>query len=397
MAVAGAARTAMWQQRTLCLADFEAQARRRLPAPLYNYIAGACEDNLTLAANRAAMARVGLVPRVLRDTSGRSTHVQLLGESWQAPFAIGPMGLCALMALDGDRALAAAAAAEDIPMVVSATALTRLEDIRPVNPRCWFQAYLPADRDWIDAMLDRVEAAGYGTLVLSVDVPVTANRENLVRARFSTPLKPSLRLALDGLAHPRWLAGTLLRTLATRGIPAFENSSATRGAPVIARHAERAFGQRDGMTWEGVARIRDRWHGRLLIKGILHPQDAVLAARTGADGIILSNHGGRQIDAVVATLDALPGVVAAAGAMPVLVDSGFRRGTDVLKALAMGARMVLIARPFLYAAAARGQAGVRHAIALLKAEIDRDMAMLGITTLAQLDGSYLAWPERMPQ
>ena len=167
-------------------------------------------------------------------------------------------------------------------------------------------------------------------------------------------------------------------------MPAFENSSATRGAPVIARNIERSFGQRDRLTWDSIARIRNRWRGNLVIKGVLHPDDVSLARTHGADGVVVSNHGGRQLDGAIAVLDALPGAVAAAGDMPVLIDSGFRRGSDVLKAVALGARMVLIGRPFLYAASVHREWGVRHAIGLLRAEIDRNLALIGARSLDEL-------------
>lgn len=375
--------------RVLSLGDYEALARAHLPRPLFGYVAGACEDNLTVAANRDAMRRITFLPRALRDMASRTQQVSLFGENWTSPFGIAPMGLSALVAMRGDIALARAAHAENVPMLLSATSLIRLEEVRAASPSCWFQAYLPADRDWIDGVVDRVAAAGFGTLVISVDVPVLGNRENLIRERFSTPLKPSLRLALDGLSHPRWLLGTFAPTLLRHGMPAFENSSATRGAPVIARNVERSFGQRDRLTWDGIRHIRDRWRGNLVIKGLLHPEDARLARGVGADAIILSNHGGRQLDGAIATLDALPAAVAAAGDMPVLIDSGFRRGSDILKAIALGARMVLIGRPFLYAAAVHGEAGVRHAIGLLRAEIDRNMALLGANRLDELGPDYL--------
>lgn len=375
--------------RILSLGDYEALARAHLPRPLFGYVAGACEDNLTVAANRDAMRRVTFLPRVLRDMAGRSQQVSLFGESWASPFGIAPMGLSALVAMRGDIALARGAGSQGVPMLLSATSLIRLEEVRAAAPSCWFQAYLPADLDWIDGVIDRVAAAGFGTLVISVDVPVLGNRENLIRERFSTPLKPSPRLALDGLLHPRWLLGTFMPTLLRYGMPAFENSSATRGAPVIARNVERSFGQRDRLTWDRIRHIRDRWRGNLVIKGVLHPGDVGMARTVGADAVILSNHGGRQLDGAIATLDALPAAVAAAADMPVLIDSGFRRGSDILKAVALGARMVLIGRPFLYAAAVHGEAGVRHAIGLLRAEIDRNMALIGVNTLQELGPDYL--------
>lgn len=375
--------------RALSLDDYEPLARAYLPRPLFGYVAGACEDNRTLTANREALRRVTFMPRVLRDVASRSTRIGLFGQVLEAPFGIAPMGLAALIAWRGDLALARAAHAAGVPMLLSATSLIRLEEVRAAAPSCWFQAYLPADCGWIDSMVDRVAAAGFATLVVSVDVPVLGNRENLVRQGFSTPLRPSPGLLRDGLLRPRWLFGTFLPTLLRHGVPRFENSAASRGAPVIARHAERSFGQRDRLSWASIAHIRGRWRGNLVIKGVLHAEDVSLARDHGADAVVLSNHGGRQLDGAVATLDALPGAVAAAGDMPVLVDGGFRRGGDVLKAIALGARMVLIGRPFLYAAAVHGEAGVRHAIGLLRAEIDRNLALLGATSPDELEPGHL--------
>lgn len=373
----------------LCLNDFEIIARRRLPAPLFAYVAGAAEDNRSFSANRLAMDDWSFVPRTLRDVSARTTATEALGVRYAAPFGIAPMGLAALMAFDGDKALAHAACKAAVPMILSGTSLTPLEDVAQVAPHIWFQAYLPGEPARISAMVDRVDRAGIGTLVLTVDVCVSANRENLLRAGFSTPLRPSLRLAWQGIAHPRWAIETLARTLASRGMPHFENSSAVCGAPVFARTAERDFGAREQFAWEHVALIRRLWPGRLVLKGILSSDDAVLARDHGVDAIIVSNHGGRQLDGAIAPLAVLPAIVDAAGAMPVMIDSGFRRGSDILKAIALGARMVFVGRPMLFAAAASGEAGVSSAIALLKAEVDRNMALLGVSSLAQLDRSFL--------
>ena len=373
----------------LSLNDYQALARRRLPRPLFGYIAGACEDNRSHDANPATMAAITLKPRILCDVAARTTSVTLFDRTWAAPFGIAPMGLSALMAYRGDIALGRAAAAEQIPMIVSGASLIPLEDIARAAPEAWFQAYLPAETERIDAMLDRVGRAGFKTLVLTVDVPVTANRENLLRVGFSTPLRPSLRLALDGLTHPRWLSGVFARTLLKHGMPHFENMRHTRGEPILSRHVDRDFGQRDRLTWNTLAYMRQRWSGRLIVKGILHPDDARLAREHGVDGVIVSNHGGRQLDGVCTPLDVLPSVVDAAADLPVMVDSGFRRGSDVVKALALGARMVFIGRPFLYAAAVGGETEVRHAAQLFKAEIHRNMAMVGVSDLAQLTRDYV--------
>jgi L-lactate dehydrogenase (cytochrome) len=288
------------------------------------------------------------------------------------------MGLAALVAYRGDIALAEAAREANIPFILSGSSLIRLEEVIAANPDAWFQAYLPGAAERIEKLIDRVAAAGFGTLLVTVDTAVLPSRENNVRNGFSTPLRPSLRLAWDGLIRPRWLAFTWFRTLFRHGMPHFENSFAERGVPILARNVLRDFTARDHLDWQHLALIRRRWKGRLIVKGILHPEDARLARAHGADAVIVSNHGGRQLDGSVSPLRVLPAVVAASGEMPVLFDGGVRRGTDVLKAMALGARFVFVGRPMLYAAAVGGTAGVGHAIALLKGELDRDLALLGI-------------------
>ena len=375
--------------RMLSLDDFEAAARRRLPRPIFGYIAGAAEDNQSLKGNREAFAQYAFTPRVLVDVSRRTQQTDLFGRTYASPFGIAPMGISALSAYRGDIVLARAAREQNVPAILSGTSLIPLEAVIAEAPGTWFQAYLPGDPAKIDALIERARRAGFETLVLTVDIPVSANRENNVRTGFSTPLKPSLRLALDGLARPRWLAGTFLRTLLAHGMPHFENSFATRGAPIVSASVLRDFSARDHLSWEHVAHIRRQWPGTLVIKGILHPRDAALARQHGADGIIVSNHGARQLDGAISPLRALQGVVAQAGAMTVMMDSGVRRGGDVLKALALGARCVFVGRPFNYAAAVGGQQGVAHAIGLLRAEVDRNMAMLGINRLDEMDASLI--------
>ncbi|MBD9429074.1 alpha-hydroxy-acid oxidizing protein [Achromobacter sp. ACM03] len=375
--------------RMLSLDDFEAAAKRRLPRPIFGYVAGAAEDNQSLRGNRSAFTQYAFSPRVLVDVSRRTQQTELFGRRYASPFGIAPMGISALSAYRGDIVLARAAREQGIPAILSGTSLIPLEDVIRAAPGTWFQAYLPGDPQRIDALVERARRAGYETLVLTVDIPVSANRENNVRTGFSTPLKPSLRLAWDGLTRPRWLAGTFMRTLLAHGMPHFENSFATRGAPIVSSSVLRDFSARDHLSWEHVARIRRQWPGTLIIKGILHPQDAALARQHGADGIIVSNHGGRQLDGAVSPLRALPAVAEAAGNMTVMMDSGVRRGSDVLKALALGASFVFVGRPFNYAAAVGGEAGVSHAIGLLRAEVDRNMAMLGINHVQEMGPDLL--------
>jgi L-lactate dehydrogenase (cytochrome) len=294
------------------------------------------------------------------------------------------MGISALSAYRGDLVLARGARDANIPMVMSGSSLIRLEDVCGECPGSWFQAYLPGESEKIAALVDRVGRAGFKTLVITVDTPVYANRENNIRAGFSTPLRPNPRLAWDGITRPRWLAGNLMRTLLRHGMPHFENSFATRGAPIIARNVDRDFTGKDHLNWEHLELIRKRWPGSLVVKGVMHPDDARIARETGAQGIVVSNHGGRQLDSTVSPLRVLPSMVEAAGGLTVMMDSGIRRGTDVLKALALGAHFVFVGRPFNYAAAIGGEAGVAHAVEILGGEVSRGMAQLGINSLAEL-------------
>jgi L-lactate dehydrogenase (cytochrome) len=372
----------------LALDDFEVPAQRYLPRPMYGYVSGGAETNASLRANRAAFDAWALVPRVLVDVSVRSTKTTLFGHEYAAPFGIAPMGGSSMAAYQGDIVLARSAAAANIPMIMSGASLTRLEDVRAAGRTCWFQAYLPGDDTAIKTMVERVARAGFDTLVLTVDVPVGANRENNVRSGFNRPLRPTLRLAWDSALRPRWLCGMFLRTLILHGMPHFENTG-TR-APLITSTAERYTGPRDKLSWPHVELMRKIWKGRLVLKGVLDPRDARMARESGVDGVIVSNHGGRQLDGAMAPLAALPAVAEAARGMTVMMDSGIRRGTDLLKALALGAQFVFVGRPFLYAAAIAGDEGVRHAIKLLREEVDRDMALLGINALAEMSRDKLA-------
>ena len=367
------------------LDDFEEAARRHLPRPIFGYVNGAAETNRSLRDNREAFGEWGFVPGVLIDVSKRDASVELFGRRHAWPFGIAPMGIAALWAYRGDLVLAAAAAEANIPFIMSGSSLIRLEEVAAQSPGSWFQAYLPGDQAQIDALIERVRLAGYETMVITVDIPVAANRENNLRSGFSTPLRPTPRLAWDGISHPRWTFGTFLNTIRRHGMPHFENNYATRGAPILSPNVVRDYSDRSHFTWAHLARIRANWKGRLVVKGILRVDDARRARDTGADAIVVSNHGGRQLDGTVSPLRVLPDIVAACPELPILFDSGVRRGTDILKALALGARMVFVGRPFAYAASIGGQAGVKRAISLLSNEVSIDMAMVGVTELSQLD------------
>ena len=380
----------------LSLDDFETCAREHLPRPVFGYIVGAVETNWSLDDNRVAFSEWGFLPRMLVDVSKRSQQTTLFGHTYATPFGIAPIGISALYAYRGDLVLAAAADAANIAMVMSASSLIRMEDVASQSKAAWFQAYLPGDVPDIEALIDRVEKAGFSTLVITVDSQVAGNRENNIRTGFSTPLRPSARLAWDGITHPHWLFGTFLRTMLRHGMPHFENNYARRGPPILSPNVLRDYSDRGHLTWEHFRLIRRLWKGALVIKGILDKADAIAARDAGAEGIIVSNHGGRQLDGAISGLRVLPAIVAACPDIPVMMDGGVRRGTDVLKALALGARFVFVGRPFGYAAAIAGAAGVAHAIGLLSAEIARDMAMLGITNLQEIDAGRLVRVKGLP-
>ena len=378
-------------QSILALQDFEAPARKLLPRMIYSYIAGAVETGAGHREAASAFEDYSLVPRVLRNVSGRTQTRQLFGRTYHSPVGIAPLGGAAISAYRGDLVLAEAACRMNQPMIMSASSLIRLEDLHRVYPGAWFQAYLAGDERRIVAMVDRVAAAGFETLVVTVDTPVPGNRENNVRNGYSMPIRMTPRVVLDCLLHPRWTLLTLGLTHLRHGMPCFENMDATRGPPMMSRNLVRNLGDRDQFEWRHLEIVRKRWPGKLVVKGILAVEDARQAREAGVDGIILSNHGGRQLDHSVSPLRVLPEMKAELPGLTLMIDGAVRRGTDVIKALALGADFVFVGRPFIFAAALRGSAGVMHAMTLLRAEIDRNMAMLGVTSLDQLGPQFLRW------
>jgi len=371
-------------RRYLTLDDFEPQARRLLPKFLYGYISGGAETDTARSDNRRAFDEYGFVPRVLKDVSGRDQTTTLFGKTYASPFGIPPMGSSALCAYRGDIVLARAAAAANVPMILSASSLITLEDVRAANQQAWYQAYLAGLDERIEPLVDRVAAAGYDTFVVTADVPVPPNRENNIRNGFQVPLEITPRVFWDTITHPDWLLNTWARTVFNHGMPHFENMDAKQGPPVLSKNLMRNIGSRDQLAWKHVELIRKRWRGKLVVKGLISPEDARLAREHGCDGVMVSNHGGRQLDYTVSALRTLPKIAAQKGSMTVMMDGGIRRGTDVIKALALGADFVWIGRPFLYGAVVAGEAGVSRAISLLHAEIDRDLALLGIRSLKEI-------------
>lgn len=369
-------------RNVLSLDDLEAPARAYIPRPIFGYIKSGAEREESMRANRAAYESLAFLPRTLINTGERTQRTTLFGRTYDSPFGVSPMGGISLGAYQGDIVMARSTSAANIPMILSGAALTRLEDVKAAGPLAWFQAYLPGDEAEITKLIARVAAAGYETLVVTLDVSVSANLEFSLRSGFRKPFRPTPRFIWDVLMRPRWLTGMFLRTLLLHGMPHVENMGAR--SPMVSRHADRPRGGLDRLCWPHLALIRRLWKGNLVIKGVLNKHDVKLARAAGVNGVIVSNHGGRQLDGAIAPLRVLPGIVAEAGDMTVMIDSGIRRGTDVLKALALGAKFCFVGRPFLYAAAIAGDEGVAHAIGILRGEIHRDMALLGVNTLSEV-------------
>ncbi|MES5100007.1 alpha-hydroxy acid oxidase [Agrobacterium sp. BA1120] len=373
----------------LALDDFEKAARRHLPRMVYGFVSGASETGTALKHSRSGYDNIALLPRTMMDVSKRTTATELFGAQYSAPFGICPFGGAAMVAYRGDLALAEAAKNTRVPMILSASSLIPLEEVYRQNQNAWFQAYLAGDMARIEPMVKRVEAAGFRTLVVTADHPVPSNRENNARNGFSMPMKITPKTMLDSALHPSWFLGTIARTVLKHGIPHFENMDAKRGPPMFSQNAVRNINGRDQLAWSHVEAIRRIWKGKLVVKGILSVEDALKARNAGADGVIISNHGGRQLDYAVAPVTMLPKIVEAVPGLTIMIDGGIRRGTDVLKALALGADFVFVGRPLLYAASIGGAPAVEHAVNLLIEEINRDMALLGVRNRSEITPDLL--------
>lgn len=378
------------------LEDLEPLAEKFLPRPVFGYVSGAAETAQSYNDNRKVFEEISFLPKVLNDVSKRSLARTVMGQQYSMPFGIAPMGISALTAYRGDMVLARAAMQSGIPMIMSGSSLIALEDVVKAAPPTWFQAYLPGELPDIEALVERVARAGVETLVITVDSTVVPSRENNLRNRFKTPITPDLSLLWQGISHPGWALGTFLKTFAVNGVPHFENNMATRGAPLLSRGAVRDFAGRERLTWDIIEKIRQSWNGKLVLKGILHVDDVRRAKLLGADGVILSNHGGRQLDGAVSPMRVLPRAAEIADGMAVMIDSGFRRGTDILKAIGLGADFCFIGRPFNYAAALGGEAGVSHAINLLRVQLRADLGMLGLEALEGMNRQMLFTEKFVP-
>ncbi|MBC5767245.1 alpha-hydroxy-acid oxidizing protein [Ramlibacter sp. GTP1] len=370
----------------LGLGELEHAAKRVLPAALYHYVCGASEDGAAHDRNMRAYAGRSFFPRVMTDVTARTATTTLFGVQHPVPFGIAPMGFSRLMAPDGDVALASAAARAGIPFILSGASLTPMEDVkRRGGGTSWFQAYIPGEAHRIEALLDRVEAAGFDTLVVTADTAVHPKHERAARYGFRSPVRVGPALAWQAISRPAWLWRVLLKDGLAGTRLHFENMDAKQGPPVFSRTLVRDIGRRDALSWSHLEAVRKRWKGRLVVKGVMAAEDAVTADAMGVDGIIVSNHGGRQLDCAAGALDALERIAQRDLSLTLMVDGGIRRGADVLKALKAGAQFVFVGRPMLLAAAVAGEAGVSEAIAILAREVDITMALLGITQARDIE------------
>ena len=380
-----------WRRGCYSIDAVRMRARRVLPRPVFDFVDGGAEDEWTLRRNETVFEDVGLRPRPLNGAAQRDLSVMLFGQKLSMPVMIGPTGLAGLMWPNGEVAAARAAASAGTAYCLSHGSVCKLEDIPRIGtaPR-WMQVFIYRDRGFTEELANRAAAAGYEALVLTTDNQVLGNRERDVRNGFAIPPKFKLvdMLAMAGKLPWLWRMRPELQRIT------FGNYVRSGELIDIGSLAKRMSELLDpSMSWKDVEWLRKIWKGPLLIKGILHPEDAKQAVARGVDGVIVSNHGGRQLDGAMPALEALPDIVdAVAGRIPVLVDGGIRRGSHVVKALCLGAACCLVARPQLWGLAVGGEAGVAHVLDLFRREIDRSMALMGASRIADLTADMVTGP-----
>lgn len=366
--------------------DLRVIARKRLPRFVFTYVDGGAEDEITLRGNRDAFLRLRFRPRTLVNVSKRVLSTQMLGAPSALPIVVGPTGLNGLSWPDGDMELARAASAAGVPFAMSTVSMSLVEDVAREAPgRLWLQAYVFSERRITDAIMARARDAGFECVVLTSDFPVAGKRERDLRTGLLPHQRFTLATRLDMLKHPRWLA-----TVATRR-PRFINveRELEAGRDVNSFVGHGMFDP--SFSWDDVKRIRDLWPRKLLLKGVLRADDAERAVAAGIDGLVVSNHGGRQLDGAISAIEALPEIARSVrGRVSILVDGGVRRGSDIAKAVALGAEGVILGRAPVYGLAAGGRAGVARAIAILADELDRTLALTGSPNIAALSADLIA-------
>jgi len=369
--------------KTVNVADYRALAKKRLPKIVFDYLDGGAEDELGLERNRQGFEQILFRPRRLVDVSQRSMSIDLLGKRIPAPMVIAPTGLNGIFWPDGDIELAKAAARFGIPFVLSTASTSSIEEVaRASDGQFWFQLYV-VHRRLADLLVSRAQNAGCTTLILTTDVGVNGKRERDLRNGFGLPMKYTWKTIMDGMLHPRWSWNLL-----TSGMPQLANFASQQSqdaeiqAALLKRQMDASF------SWADLARLRDMWPHKLLVKGLIREDDLARCAALGVDGVILSNHGGRQLDSAVSPIQVLANA-ACVTSLPSFVDSGIRRGADIVKAMALGAGAAFLGRATLYGLAARGQEGVLEVLNLLKSEIDTTLAQIGCADINDLSRDYL--------
>ena len=394
----------MIKRKALNIGDLRKMARRRLTKSLFDFCDKGSEDQISMRDNRVALDRIKLMPRILRDVSKRDPGIELFGKRHDLPLLIGPTGPAGFVWYRGETALARAAAAANIPFTLASTSNTDMEKIIANGGGTqWYQLYVWQDKEAAMVTVERALNAGFEALVLTVDSPVYNNREIDIRNGLVFPPRITPRTAIDSVLHPRWLIGTMGRYMLSEGrIPAFTNIHIPEEHKANAtRYVSAATGsflnRNDSLDWDFLKRLRDLWPRKLLVKGILHPEDARFAADCGVDGIFVSNHAGNVNDTAITGWDALPAIVEAVEKrMTIIADTGVRRGSDVLKGLALGADVIAIGRATLYGLAAAGQDGATRALEILEAEIRRTMAAIGLSDIASINRDYIRLPGDLP-
>jgi L-lactate dehydrogenase (cytochrome) len=367
--------------------DLRVVARSRIPRALFDYIDRGSYDEVTWTRNAADLRALELRQRVMVDVSRLAVATTVLGEPWRMPVALAPTGLTGFFHRDGEIEAARAAQAAGVPFTLSTMSICSIEDVRAaVDGSFWFQLYLMRDRGFNDALISRAREARCSALMLTLDLPLQALRRRDPKNGLSVPPRVTAANAWEILMRPRWLSGVLLGRRRTLG-----NLSAFFPERGIRELSAWVGGQFDpSITWKDVAWVRERWPGKLIVKGVLDGEDARLAAEAGVDAIVVSNHGGRQLDGATSTIAALPRVTdAAAGRCEVLMDGGVTSGQDVLKALALGARACLVGKAFLYGLAARGGEGVSLALEIIRRELEVSMALCGVTDVRDIGAKVL--------
>ncbi len=373
------------------IADLRRLAARRLPRAVFDYIDGAADDEQTLGRNLSAFDRWQLVPEVLQDVSEIDTAVRVQGADISMPFLLSPTGMNRLFHHEGERAVGAAAAAAGTAYSLSSVSSVSIEDLAAVcgGPK-WFQIYVWKDRGLVREFIERCKAADYQALCLTVDVAVTGNRERDYRNGLTIPMDFRPGLLLDFASSPYWWWHKITTPKVTFANVVGKAPAAGDDLTSLFDYINAQFDR--SVTWDDAEAMMAQWDGKFLIKGILSAADAVRAVEAGATGIVVSNHGGRQLDGVPAPVEVLPEIVdAVAGRAEVILDGGIRRGTDVLKALALGATACMAGRPYLFGLAAGGEPGVARALEILRTEIVRDMTLLGVPQISDIDQRHLRW------